>query len=99
MSESTSGGGSGAHDDHLSRTARVTLVGKPGCHLCEDARVVIEQVCSELGETFVELSILEHPDLADQYWELIPVVLVDGAQHDFYRVDPVRLRAALARAH
>ena len=34
-------------------TARVTLVGKPGCHLCADARAVIETVCAETGEGYV----------------------------------------------
>jgi hypothetical protein len=74
---------------------RVTLIGKPDCHLCEAAREVVATVCAETGDTFEELSILDHPDLADQYWEQIPVTLVDGVQHDFWRVDPVRLRAAL----
>jgi len=77
--------------------ARVTLVGKPDCHLCEDARTVVVAVCAETGEQFVELSILDDPELADLYWEQIPVTLVDGVQHDYWRVDPDRLRAALAR--
>ena len=77
--------------------ARVTLVGKPDCHLCEDARAVVAAVCVETGEQFVELSILDDPELADLYWEQIPVTLVDGVQHDYWRVDPDRLRAALAR--
>lgn len=77
--------------------ARVTLVGKPDCRLCEAARAVIEQVCAETGETFVERSILDDPELADLYWEQIPVTLVDGVQHDFWRVDPTRLKAALSR--
>ena len=75
--------------------ARVTLVGKPDCHLCDAAREVIAAVCAETGDTFVELSITEDPELADLYWEQIPVTLVDGVQHDFWRVDPARLRAAL----
>jgi hypothetical protein len=78
-----------------SLEARVTLIGKPDCHLCEQARVVVDEVCHELGESFVELSILDDPDLADLYWERIPVTLVDGQPHDFWRVDPDRLRAAL----
>ena len=78
-------------------TARVTLIGKPDCHLCDTARETIAAVCAELTESFVELSILEHPDHADQYWEQIPVTLVDGVQHDFWRVDPARLRVALTR--
>jgi len=73
----------------------VTLIGKPDCHLCEQARHVIEQVCHELGESFVERSILDDPELADLYWERIPVTLVDGRPHDFWRVDAQRLRNAL----
>ncbi len=75
--------------------ARVSLIGKPDCHLCEQARAVIERVCLQTGESFVELSILEDPELADLYWERIPVTLVDGQPHDFWRVDADRLRRAL----
>lgn len=74
---------------------RVTLYSRPGCHLCQDARAVIEQVCAELGESYTEISILDDPELIRRYGEEIPVTLVDGRQHDFWRVDPVRLRAAL----
>jgi glutaredoxin len=80
-------------------SARVTLYGKPGCHLCEDARAVVEQVCGELGETFEEVDITSGPgaeQLTRAYGEEIPVTFVDGRQHDFWRVDPARLRAALA---
>ncbi len=76
--------------------ARVTLIGKPGCHLCDDARHVIERVCTETGESWTELSILDDPELADEYWDQIPVILVDGRQHDFLRVDAGRLRNRLA---
>jgi glutaredoxin len=77
-------------------TARVTLYSKPGCHLCDDARAVVERVCSDLGESFEEISILDAPELIERYAEEIPVTLVDGRQHDFWRVDEGRLRAALA---
>ena len=75
--------------------ARITLIGKPGCHLCDAARAVIAQVAGEVGADWEERSILDDPALAATYWEQIPVVLVDGEQHDFWRVDPDRLRAAL----
>lgn len=75
--------------------ARITLIGKPGCHLCDDARVVVERVAADTGAGWQELSILDDDGLREQYAELIPVVLVDGEQHDFYRVDESRLRAAL----
>lgn len=77
------------------RVARVEIIGKPDCHLCADAEAVVAAVCAEVGTDYMVRSILDDPVLADRYWEQIPVVLVDGRQHDFWRVDPARLRAAL----
>ncbi|HEX5772177.1 MAG TPA: glutaredoxin family protein [Nocardioidaceae bacterium] len=74
---------------------RVVLYGKPGCHLCDDAREIIAAVCAELGERFDEVDITTSEDLMRRYGEQIPVTFVDGEQHDFWRVDPARLRAAL----
>ena len=78
-------------------TERVTLFSKPGCHLCDDARTVVQGVCEELGVAWTEVDISADPELNARYWEQIPVTFVDGRQHDFWRVDPGRLRAALAR--
>ena len=75
--------------------ARITLYTRPGCHLCDDARVVVERVCADLGESFEEVDITTDDDLADRFGEDIPVTFVDGKQHDFWRVDENRLRAAL----
>lgn len=75
---------------------RVILVGKPGCHLCDQARAVVAAVCAETGTDWAERSILDDPGLADLYAEEIPVTLVDGRVHDFWRVDPDRLRSALS---
>jgi len=74
----------------------VTLIGKPGCHLCEDAQIVIERVCGELGVPWEQKDITQDEELHRAYWEQIPVVLVDGAQHTFWRVNEERLRKALA---
>ncbi|AKH84117.1 glutaredoxin [Streptomyces sp. CNQ-509] len=73
----------------------VTLIGKPGCHLCDEAREVVVSVCAELGAGWEERDITRDEELYRRYWEQIPVVLVDGEQHDFWRVDPERLRRAL----
>lgn len=78
----------------------LTLIGKPGCHLCDDARQVVDAVLDDLGRDgltvrLVERSILEEPALAAAYSEDIPVVLVDDRLHDRWRVDPARLRADL----
>jgi glutaredoxin len=76
-------------------TERVILVGKPGCHLCDEAREVVAAVCAERDVAWVEVSILDDPALADRYAEQIPVVLVDGAVHDYWHVDANRLRQSL----
>lgn len=73
----------------------VTLIGRPGCHLCDAAREVVTRVAADLGATVEERDITEDQELHRAYWEQIPVVLVDGAQHDFWRVDEARLRRAL----
>jgi hypothetical protein len=81
---------------------RITLIGKPDCHLCDVAREVIERVVAELPEErgerieVVEQSILDDARLYEQWWEKIPVVLIDGTLHGHWRVSPERLRAALA---
>ncbi len=74
---------------------RITLVSRPGCHLCDDARLVIEKVAAEQGVGWRELSIDDDPELRARFAEQIPVTLVDGVQHDFFRVSPDRLTAAL----
>ena len=76
-------------------SARVLLVGKPGCHLCDLARPVVAAVCAELGVCWAEASILDDARLADLYWEQIPVTIVDGRVLDIWHVDEARLRAAL----
>ena len=74
----------------------MTLLGKPGCHLCDDARAVVQGVLADHPDVgFEEKSILDDPALLDAYAEEIPVVLIDGRVHTIWRVDENRLRAAL----
>jgi hypothetical protein len=75
--------------------SRITLLARPGCHLCDDARAVIERVAGELGVGWEERDITASPDDMRDYWDKIPVALVDGVQVDFWRVSETRLRAAL----
>ena len=74
---------------------RITLLGRPGCHLCDDARAVIERVAGDLGVGWEERDITASPQDLREYWDKIPVTLVDGVQIDFWRVSETRLRAAL----
>jgi len=76
--------------------SRVQLISKPDCHLCDDARAIVQMVCDEMNVAFLERSILDDPDLYDEYWERIPVVLVDERVLEFWRVNPERLRGALS---
>ena len=75
----------------------LTLIGKPGCHLCDDAKAVVDGVLADFGESvsLTELSILDDAALLEQYVDEIPVLLIDGRVHNIWRVDPARLRSAL----
>lgn len=83
-------------------TALLTLIGKPGCHLCDDARDVIVSVMGKVAAepqapemVLEERSILDDADLMERYVEEIPVLLINGKVHNYWRIDPLRLRAAL----
>ncbi len=78
----------------------ITVIGKPGCHLCPAALEIVETVVADLPDEFddvqiVELSIDEDPALYALWWEKIPVVLVDGEFHAQWRVSPSTLRERL----
>ena len=75
----------------------ITLLSRAGCHLCADAREVIARVSAELDVPWEELDITTSDSHLRQYWDQIPVTLIDGVQHDFWHVSEERLRAALTR--
>lgn len=81
---------------------RLTLIGKPGCHLCDDARNVVTRVLAGLADpasvSLEELSILDDATLNEKYWDEIPVLLVNGKVHTIWRVDAERLVRALEAA-
>ena len=78
--------------------ARVVVYSREGCHLCETAEAMVAEICAETGDTWTRVDIASDADLTSRFTEQVPVTFVDGAQHDFWRVDPVRLRGALGRA-
>jgi glutaredoxin len=77
--------------------ARVVVYTREGCHLCAAAEAEVAQVCAGTGDTWTRIDIDADPDLRARFTEQVPVTFVDGKQHDFWRVDPVRLRKALGR--
>lgn len=84
--------------DRTGADPRVLVLTRDGCHLCEQAISVVAAVCSETGDTWTTSDVDADPDLRRRYTDEVPVTFVDGAQHDYWRVDPVRLRAALGRS-
>ena len=77
------------------RAHTITLLSRPGCHLCDDARTVISRVAADLGAAWEERDITQSQQDLIAYRDMIPVTLIDGVQHDFWRVSEARLRAAL----
>jgi hypothetical protein len=73
----------------------ITLLSRPGCHLCDDARAVIARVAADLGVVWEERDITKSQQDLVAYADMIPVTLIDGVQHDFWRVSEARLRTAL----
>jgi glutaredoxin len=76
--------------------AVITLLSRPGCHLCDAAREVIVKVAADLDVRWEERDITRSEQDLRDYWDKIPVTLIDGVQHDFWHVSEQRLRAALA---
>ena len=75
----------------------ITLLTRPGCHLCDEARKVIAAVADDLGVRWEERDITSSDSDLREYRDKIPVTLIDGVQHDFWHVSEERLRAALTR--
>ncbi len=80
----------------------LTLLGKPGCHLCDDARAAIQEVLTDFRAAnpaavinLIEKNILDDESLQLKYFEEIPVLLIDGKVHNYWRIDKARLAKAL----
>ena len=76
----------------------IVLITKADCHLCAEARDAVERVASSLGLEWSEQLVDGLPELRERYAEEIPVLLVDGVQRDFWKIDEIRLERVLQRA-
>ncbi len=70
---------------------KLQLLTKPQCHLCAAARQTMDDVTAQYGIGWQEISTTDHPDLAEQFAEEIPVLFVDERQRDFWVIDANRL--------
>ena len=75
----------------------VTIYGRTGCHLCEDALKLLQSMQDELNFEIEEILIDGNEELEKLYGEKIPVTHIDGVHHDFWRVDPERFKSSLEK--
>jgi glutaredoxin len=75
----------------------VTLFGKPGCHLCDDARAVVERVRAQRPFELSEVDVTLDPALYREYGERIPVLAVDGEEVFEFHVEEAALLERLDR--
>jgi len=75
--------------------SRVTVYTREGCHLCDEAVRVASRIAADAGSAFATVDVDADPEDQAEYGDLVPVIMVDGVVHGYYRVEPDRLRAAL----
>jgi hypothetical protein len=75
---------------------RLVLVTRVGCHLCDVAKEAMDRVAAATGESWHEVDVDGDRDLLDEYSDRVPVVLLDGKEHGYWRVEEDRLRRDLA---
>jgi hypothetical protein len=76
----------------------VVLITKADCHLCAAARDAVGRVTAALGIDWTEQSVDDDAALRERFAEEIPVVLVNGVQRDFWKIDETRLARTLRQA-
>ena len=81
----------------MTGTTRLTLISRPGCHLCEVAEGVLERVAADTGEGWTRVDVTDSIELERDYGDRVPVLLLDGKEHGYWRVEEDRLRRDLAR--
>jgi glutaredoxin len=79
------------------RDHAVTLVTRAGCHLCEQAETLLRSMAAELGFAYREVDVDADPALTAEHSDDVPVVVLDGRQHGYWRVEETRLRRDLAK--
>ena len=76
---------------------RLTLITRVDCHLCDVAKEALDRVARQAGVDWNEVDVDSDPALLDEYWDRVPVILLDGKEHGYWRVEEDRLLRDLAR--
>jgi glutaredoxin len=77
---------------------RLTLITRVDCHLCDVAKEAMDRVARQAGVDWNEVDVDSDPALLDEYWDRVPVILLDGKEHGYWRVEEDRLLRDLAGA-
>jgi hypothetical protein len=70
---------------------RLTLITRPGCHLCDVAKEALDRVVAITGDRWVERDVTGDLELEREYGDRLPVILLDGKEHGYWRVEEDRL--------
>ncbi|GAB3676072.1 glutaredoxin family protein [Saccharopolyspora tripterygii] len=73
----------------------VTVMSREGCHACDDAIADVRRICDELGVPWSVSDVDADSELRAEYGDQVPVILIDGVEHGFWKVEEERLRRAL----
>lgn len=80
-------------------SVQVTVIGRENCHLCDDAVQVIESVRADFGNVSLEKRLVdEKPEWLEFYTDKVPVILIEGVEHGYWRVNEDIFRGALVQA-
>jgi glutaredoxin len=77
-------------------SVRLALVTRANCHLCDVAKQALARVAGAAGVPWQEVDVDSDPQLQAEYWDRVPVILLDGREHGYWRVDEERLLRDLA---
>jgi glutaredoxin len=76
-------------------SARVTVYTRENCPACVQAEADVARICAELGLGWEAVDVDTAAELRAEYGDRVPVIMVDGREHGFWKVEERRLRAAL----
>ena len=79
--------------------AKVTIFSRQNCHLCHEAEKIVREVLSEISFELEVINIDGNAELESLYGEEVPVTMINGAKHDYFKVDKKRFSEAVLRQH
>ena len=79
--------------------AEVVIFSRQNCHLCHEAEKIVREVLLEISFELEVINIDGNAELESLYGEEVPVTMINGAKHDYFRVDKKRFSEAVLRQH